>query len=152
MRDRIVEGFVPDYLEFIVPGFTLLLTTALLLGCWITLRECRHQGFSDEHRYQVVFLALLIALPGARLFYALQYPGHFSSIWDLASPNQGGLALYGGLLGVIILPSLYLLSQFTIPRTIDRSVPRCSDTCSGCRAFSRSSRMFHGRMQLGQDY
>ncbi len=124
MRSRIIETLNLNTLSFLVPDFTFMLTLALILGALITLRQCRRHGFSEAHSYQAVFYAVLFVIPGARLVYFLQYPHHFSDLWDVLDARLGGLAFYGGLLGVVLAPSLYLWSQrVSITRFLDALVP-----------------------------
>lgn len=116
MRERIIEAAGGGVFEILIPAFPTLLTITLFVACWLTLREARKQGLSDEQRYQAVFLSLLFVLPGARLIYALQYPEFYADGWSLFSLKSGGLALYGGLLGVVVPAAIYLHRQGIDPR------------------------------------
>ena len=113
MRDRIIEILGLDSFGFLVPNYGFMLTLAIIVGVWLTLRESRRQGLAESHTYQAVFYAALFLLPGARVVYALQYPHLFPSWTDLLDPTRGGVALYGGLFGVLV--SLLYLRRQQVP-------------------------------------
>ena len=60
---------------------------------------------------QAVFYALLLVFPLAHLVYALQYPNLYADIWQFLDLGRGGIALYGGLMAVVVVPSIYLHSK-----------------------------------------
>lgn len=111
MRSRIIEALNLGNWDFLVPGYNFLLVAALLLGCWLTLRQCRQQKIPQGHALQAVFYALLLVFPLAHLVYALQYPDRYADIWQFLDLGRGGIALYGGLMAAVLVPSVYLHSK-----------------------------------------
>ncbi len=125
MRDRIVQWLSLQKFEFLVPHYGVMLTLALIVGAWMTVRRCRRQGLPEGDAYQAVFYALLLVFAGGRLIYSLQYFHEFSKHpWELLDPRHGGIALYGGLLGLVLGPILYLRSRrLSIGPYFDATVP-----------------------------
>ena len=125
MRDRLMAALSPYHLQVLVPDYTFMLTSALILGAIMTVRRARRHGLSAEDAYQAVFYTLLAAFPGARVVYALQYWHQFSQHpLELVNPSRGGLALYGGLLGMLLGPALYLgTRRVSLGRYFDATAP-----------------------------
>ena len=125
MRARIISTLVLYRYDRLVPDYMFMLTSALILGAWLTVRRCRRHGLAEEDVYQAVFYALLLAFVGGRLVYFLQYSHEFmGQPWELLDPMHGGIALYGGMLGLIAGPALYLRSRrLALGRYFDATVP-----------------------------
>lgn len=125
MRARIIGALALYRHDWLVPDYMFMLTSALILGAWLTLRRCRRYGIPEEDSYQAVFYALLFVFVGGRLIYSLQYWREFSGhFWALLDPTHGGIALYGGMLGLIAGPAVYLRSRGgEVGRYFDASVP-----------------------------
>ncbi|MFH2068628.1 MAG: prolipoprotein diacylglyceryl transferase [Candidatus Omnitrophota bacterium] len=71
------------------------ITVAFLLG----LRRCRKLGIPEQLIYNLVFLAILVGILGARFIHITAewsyYQRHF---WEIFLLRRGGLAIQGGLL------------------------------------------------------
>ncbi len=101
MRSRIIDSLGLEDYSFLAPNYWFMLTLAIIVGAIITVRMARRHGLSEHDALQAVFYSVLLLFPMARLVYAIQYWDQFSGApWRrLIDPNQGGLALLGGLLG-----------------------------------------------------
>jgi phosphatidylglycerol:prolipoprotein diacylglycerol transferase len=85
---------------------------ALLLGLWLglTLAEkyTPQRCIAANLLYNLVFVALITGIAGARLAYVIRYPGTFvSSPLGLISLNPGLFDLWGGIVSGIICGSIY---------------------------------------------
>jgi len=85
--------------------YGILISTGVLLGLLLAMRQARRYGISDELPLVFLFWALPLGLLGSRLFYVI-----FN--WSFYSQNphlilafrQGGLAIHGAVLtGVLVL-------------------------------------------------
>lgn len=81
----------------------------------------------------------MVSLPGARLFYAIQYGLPFSSTFN---PFRGGLVFYGGMFGGILsialysavwrIPFLYLVDLVSAATTLGEAIARLGCFLNGC--------------------
>lgn len=89
-----------------VPGLVLLL--GLWLGLLLAERNAYRTGISSNHLYNLVFIALITGLLGARLAYVLQYPQAFlADPLSVISRNTSLLDPLGGSLAAILAGLVY---------------------------------------------
>lgn len=80
--------------------YGILISTALLLGIFIALKEVRRQGIDEDKFFNILIIGIPFAFIGARLYYVIfrwdyysQFPSEIPAVW------HGGLAIHGGLIG-----------------------------------------------------
>lgn len=90
--------------------FSLFFVLAIAAGVWLGLREARRKGFIGGQMQSLATWAVVGGLIGARLFHVVDrwdlysaHPLHILAIW------QGGLAVYGGLIGGVLAGLVYAL-------------------------------------------
>ena len=89
-----------------VPGLVLLL--GLWLGLLLAERNAYRSGISSNHLYNLVFIALIAGLLGARIAYVLQYPQAFlADPLSVISRNTSLLDPWGGGLTAILAGLVY---------------------------------------------
>ena len=89
-----------------VPGLVILL--GLWLGLSLAERQAPHFGVKANQLYNLVFIALVAGLIGARLAYVLRYPQAFSgNLLSILSLNPGLLDLWGGIATGLVVALLY---------------------------------------------
>ena len=92
----------------VVPVPAILLLLGLWLGLSLAERHAMRFGISNQYLYNLVFVALISGLVGARLAYVLRYPQAFlSSPFSIISPNPGLLDPWGFGLGALIGGLIY---------------------------------------------
>ncbi|HWQ84308.1 MAG TPA: prolipoprotein diacylglyceryl transferase family protein [Anaerolineales bacterium] len=84
----------------------------LLLGLWLALtiseRAAARNGLDASQLYNLVLIALVAGLMGARLGYVLRYPQAFAeSPASILSLNPGLLELWGGAAGAVLAALIY---------------------------------------------
>lgn len=106
-----------------VPG--LVLIAGLWLGLTLSERRARRHGKNANYLYNLVFIALLAGVVGARISYAITYPGAFASNpWSLISINPGLLDPFAGFLFASAAGLIYLYrKQLPLWSTLDDLTP-----------------------------
>ena len=80
-------------------GFGLMLFLAFLAGMALASRLARRSGLDPEIIYDLAFWVILGGLVGARGFYVVQHRETIDSFADAFKIWEGGIVLYGSLLG-----------------------------------------------------
>ena len=106
-----------------VPGLVVLV--GLWTGLTLSERRARQRGENPSQLYNMVFIALIAGLIGARLSYALTYPDAFSTNpWSLVSINPGLLDTFAGLLIAAAAAAVYMYrKQLPLWSTLDSLTP-----------------------------
>lgn len=110
---------------FMLSWYNLFFMLAVFAGGWLGLREARRKGIDTEKMQSLILWGLLGGLVGARLF-------HVVDRWDLYADDptrvlyvwEGGLAVYGGLVGGTLAGLLYTrLNGLPFWRAADAAAP-----------------------------
>lgn len=87
--------------------YGIIIGLGVLVAVWYGNRRIRDFGFNSDLLYDVLIWALPSAIVGARLYYVIfewpyysAHPGEIVAVWN------GGLAIYGGVIGALIAVSL----------------------------------------------
>ena len=80
-------------------GFGLMLFLAFLAGMALASRLARRSGLDPEIIYDLAFWVILGGLVGARGFYVVQHREAIDSFVDAFKIWEGGIVLYGSLMG-----------------------------------------------------
>lgn len=103
-----IDPFVFRWGPFAVHWYGAIIGTAVLIALWLSVREGRRQGIDEDYFYGLLLWALPIAIISARLYYVFfqwpyyaAHPAEIIAIWD------GGIAIYGGIIGGAIVLYCY---------------------------------------------
>jgi len=105
--------------------YNLFFMLAVLAGGWLGLRQARRKGIDAEKMQALILWGLLGGIVGARRFHVIDR-------WDLYADDpmrvlyvwEGGLAVYGGLVGGVLAGLLYAwLNGIPFWRTADAAAP-----------------------------
>ncbi len=94
----------------IISWYSLFFVLAIVAGVWLAQREARRKGLDMERVQSLAVWAVIGGLVGARLF-------HVADRWELYADHplrilniwEGGLAVYGGLIGGVVTGLAYAL-------------------------------------------
>lgn len=112
--------------HFSLRWYSLIVMAAIAIGIWIASREAKRKGLPVEKFYDMTIWVVIAGLLGARLFHVID---HWSDIYAF-NPIQafyfwdGGLAIWGGVIGGILAAALFALThQWKIRVILDALVP-----------------------------
>ncbi|HHS97778.1 MAG TPA: prolipoprotein diacylglyceryl transferase [Chloroflexi bacterium] len=123
---------------FAVHWYGVLILTGVLLGAVYATRQAPRHGIDPDHIWNGLTLAVILGIIGARLYhvfstpagctpetgYACGWPWYRNHPEDIVKIWQGGLGIYGaiigGALGIILYARAYKLS---IPTLLDLGAP-----------------------------
>ncbi|MBQ9264739.1 MAG: prolipoprotein diacylglyceryl transferase [Clostridia bacterium] len=92
MQERLLFGFIPIY--------GVLITLAIALGVCLCLKQEKRMGLPTEISIDFALWAVPAAVIGARLYYvAFQWPLYAPRPLRILYIWEGGLAIYGGVIG-----------------------------------------------------
>lgn len=101
-----------------IRGYGLFLLTAILAGIGITVYRGNRIGISSERIFSLALWMILAGLAGARLFYLIQKRSEYfgegpwwGQVLKALDPTQGGLVVFGSLIGGSLAAMLYLRWQ-----------------------------------------
>lgn len=108
-------GIVIDHLGksvsvfgFEIAYYGIIIGIGMLCGIALIAYEARKTGQDPELYYDFSLCAIISAIIGARIYYVIfewdYYSQHLSEIFNL---RQGGLAIYGGIIGGLICLAVF---------------------------------------------
>ncbi len=112
--------------HFALRWYSLILTTAVVIGVWLTAREAGRKGFKKDDVYDAAVWIIIGGLIGARLFHVLDHwsdefaadPIRVLYIWE------GGLAIWGAVIGGLIAAALVAWRRgWNFPKLLDAGAP-----------------------------
>jgi phosphatidylglycerol:prolipoprotein diacylglycerol transferase len=116
---------------FTLRTFGLLFAIGFGVAIWVVLRRAKRWGFPPDPVLTLCFLAIMMGVLGARLFYVVLHTDEFAGRWLAAiNPFAGeqfglaGLNLYGGIVVGLLVALLYARrKQLPILGTLDLLAP-----------------------------
>lgn len=87
--------------------YAIIILTGFLLGTLFVLKGCEKRGIKKDNIWDIALIGLVCGIVGARIYYVLfaldefQSPIEYFQIWN------GGLAIYGGIIGAVISTLVY---------------------------------------------
>ncbi|MBI1800369.1 MAG: prolipoprotein diacylglyceryl transferase [Chloroflexi bacterium] len=113
-----------DLLGFInIRWYGVIIVGAALAGAWLASKEAARKGENPNHAWDALFICLIVGLVGARLYHVLSSPANSAVNFQFYMENpwitvsllgfqfqfprvlaiwEGGLGIYGGVLGGVL--------------------------------------------------
>ena len=86
--------------------YGVLIATGIVLAILFAFRHCAEFGIDGDSMTDVIVVGVVMAIISARVYYVAMSPFAYDSIWDMLDIRQGGLAIYGGIIGAVIFGGL----------------------------------------------
>jgi len=88
--------------------YGVIICLGFLLGTWYLTRRCTAFGIQQEHLMDCMILGVPIGILSARLYYvAFQWDYYREHLSEVVAIWNGGIAIYGAVIGVILTLLLY---------------------------------------------
>ncbi|RRJ63142.1 prolipoprotein diacylglyceryl transferase [Paenibacillus oralis] len=92
-----------------VHWYGLILGSAALVGLLLALREGKRFGIPQEFFMDLLLLGVPSAIIGARIYFvAFKWEDYKDNLWDIFKIWNGGIAIYGALIGAIICAVIFV--------------------------------------------
>lgn len=88
--------------------YAIIILTGVLAGLAVSVRSAKKRGVDPDNLYDVCIYGLLAAIIGARAYYVIfDFKSFQSNISDIFKIWEGGLAIYGGIIGAVAAAFIY---------------------------------------------
>ncbi|WP_461874167.1 prolipoprotein diacylglyceryl transferase [Fusicatenibacter sp.] len=88
--------------------YGIVIVTGMMIAIWIAQREAKRTGQNPEQYLDLAMIGIAAGILGARIYYVVfawdYYKDDLLSIFNI---RQGGLAIYGGIIGACIAVVIY---------------------------------------------
>ena len=102
------DGFSIGSLE--IKFYGLIMAVAMLIGVLLACKLAKKRGIKSDDIFMLALIVLPCAVVGARLYYVIFYEYDYN-FWEVFKIWQGGLAIYGGVIGGIVGVVIYSLTK-----------------------------------------
>ena len=93
---------------FSIAYYGIVIVTGMMIAIWIAQREAKQTGQNPEQYLDLAMIGIAAGILGARIYYVVfawdYYKDDLLSIFNI---RQGGLAIYGGIIGACIAVVIY---------------------------------------------
>ncbi len=103
---------------FNLPTYGFLVSSGVLLGMWVSVRNSEKSGIDPEDSWNLGILVVLCGILGAKILYIINdwstYVAHPGDIFSLATLQAGGV-FSGGLIGGFLAAAWYVRRRHMPP-------------------------------------
>lgn len=92
--------------NFDVYWYGIIIAAGMLLAMLFAFRYAVDFGIDSDRLVDVVLIGTVAAIICARAYYVIFAPFQYDSIWEMIDIREGGLAIYGGVLGAFLFGGL----------------------------------------------
>ena len=104
---NMVNGFT--IFGFDIKFYGILMATAMLVGVLLACKMAKKRGMTADNIYMLALFILPLAVLGARLVFVLGADRAYT-FWEVFKIWEGGMSIYGGILGGALGVLLYCLT------------------------------------------
>lgn len=116
-----------DVFGFEVAYYGIIIGTAILIGFLIATYEAKRTRQNPEDYLDMGIIGVIAGIAGARIYYVIfSWDMYKDNLLDIFNLREGGLAIYGGIIGAVIavfvLARVKRLSPFQILDTVAMAI------------------------------
>ena len=116
-----------DVFGFEVAYYGIIIGTAILIGFLIATYEAKRTRQNPEDYLDMGIIGVIAGIAGARIYYVIfSWDMYKDNLLDIFNLREGGLAIYGGIIGAVIavfvLARVKRLSPFRILDTVAMAI------------------------------
>ena len=86
--------------------YGICIAFGLCLALVFAFRRCAEFGVDGDAMVDVILIGVVLGIVCARLYYVAMAPYNYDTIWDVLAVRDGGLAIYGGIIGGFLFGGL----------------------------------------------
>lgn len=86
--------------------YGVVIAVGIVLAMAFALRHCTEFGIDGDAMVDVIVVGVVLGILSARAYYVAMSPYAYDSIWEMLSLRDGGLAIYGGVIGAVVFGGL----------------------------------------------
>lgn len=87
--------------------YALIILTGFFAGGAFVYFTAEKRGLKKDAVWDIALFGFIAGIIGARIYYILFALDEFKNFWDIFKIWNGGLAIYGGIIGAIISTAIY---------------------------------------------
>lgn len=107
-----------------ISWYGVIIGIGFLVALVMATQLCEARGINKEFPYDLILWVFPLSLIGARTYYVLCSLDEFSNFWEMCAIWNGGMAIYGGIIGGLIgLIICCLIKKKDIVATMDVAAP-----------------------------
>lgn len=111
--------------------YGILIITGVFSGLMLARHRAKKDGQDPEIYSDFLIYGLLSAIIGARIYYvAFSWSEYKDNLWSILAFREGGLAIYGGVIGAVIALTVYT-------RVKKLSFAKLGDVAAPCLALGQ---------------
>ena len=142
--------------SFSLPTYGLLVATGVLVGMWISVRNCARLGINPEDAWNLGIYVVLAGIVGSKVLYVINewgsYSGHLGDIFSLSTLQAGGVFSGGLIAGLAVaiwyirkhsIPALATCDAFAPGLALGHAIGRLGCFSAGC-CFGKETHHFWG--------
>ena len=96
---------------FDIAYYGMIIGLGILVGIFIAAAEAKRTGQKEEDYFDLSIYAVIFSIIGARLYYvAFSWDMYKDNLLDIFNLREGGLAIYGGVIGAVI--AVFVLARW----------------------------------------
>lgn len=101
--------------------YALIILFGFLCGLIVAAHNSAKRGLKSDHVWDIAIIGIVVGIVCARIYYVLFALDEFkNNFWDVFKIWEGGLAIYGGIIGATISTCIYCrFRNINILNTLD---------------------------------
>ena len=110
---------------FNIAWYGIIIVCGMLLGVLLAMHRTKQRGLKPDMVLDFLFWSIPLAIVGARLYYVIfEWENYAGDLFKIFAVNQGGLAIYGGVIGGIIAAAIFCkMKKIPIFTLLDLVIP-----------------------------